>query len=212
MVLFPESQIRVLADLDLRDNPQDAIRGTAVTGSELTVTGGPRDFEDGTWYEVRDPDGLPAWVRIADAAAVEVVAGDCPDDDQDAMTMLAWDRLECLGDESITVDGQLGHCQGGVVEAEPEWLAFTCWVISDLAGGSMGIHVAPGSGVVLPEDIPAESTVEARVTGHLDDPEAATCLFHADNYADTPWLAPGAEEQILLCREAFVVDALEILN
>ncbi len=121
--------------------------------------------------------------------------------------MLAWDRVVCVDDSPVTVSGEIGHCQGGVVSAEPAWLAYACWVVSDLAGGGMALHSTPDSGIVFPD-----ATVQARLTGHFDDPAAETCRYHYDGYdAADVWRLPSPTEQILLCREAFVVDTMEIV-
>ena len=118
--------------------------------------------------------------------------------------MLAWDRVRCFGGIALRVEGRVGHCQGGVVSAEPAWLAYACWAVSN-DGGTIDIHAAPASGIVFPDDL-----VRARMTGHVDDPAAATCVYHGDT--DPQGLTPSPLEQVYLCREAFVVDAFEVLE
>jgi len=46
-----------------------------------------------------------------------------------------------------------------------------------------------------------------RITGHLDDPAAATCVIHAGE----PMVEQPAESVRLFCRERFVVTNVELV-
>ncbi|MDH4334150.1 MAG: hypothetical protein OEW24_02645 [Chloroflexota bacterium] len=206
--LPPDSLVVLSAGASFHVVPSEPAILTLDPGSEVIVAGGPREIGGETWYEVRYPAQPPhqfGWARLSDPNAVALVEGDCPTDPQAAMGMLAWDRLQCYADASLTVTGEVGHCQGGVVPAEPAWLAYACWVISDGIGGGLDLHTNPDGGIVFPDN-----RVRARVTGHFNDPASTTCRYTED--ADPAWLAPSADEQILLCREAFVVDIFEVLE
>lgn len=206
--LPPYSLVVLSVGVDFHAVPAGPVLLTLEPGSEVVIYGGPRKINEETWYEVRYPAQAPSqfgWVRLHDPDAVVLVEGDCPTDTQEAMGMLAWDRLQCYANSSLTVTGEVGHCAGGVVTAEPAWLAYACWEISDGMGGGFDLHATPQSGIVFPDNL-----VRARVTGHFDDPASPTCRYTAG--ADPAWLAPTADEQVLLCREAFVVDTFEILE
>jgi hypothetical protein len=177
-------------------------------GTQVIVMGGPRERDGETWYEIRYPLAtdqlLFPWVRISDPSVLSPISADCPADQVQALALLAWDRLTCVGSGTFEVVGEVSHCQGGVVAAEPEWLAYSCWAIA-LDGGGFLLHAPPGTSVTFPDLI-----VRAHVTGHFDDPTASTCRYTAT--LEEPWQGPGPDEQVLLCREAFVVDSFEVLE
>jgi hypothetical protein len=208
--LPPLSRVRLEQAVMVFQFPGEEPSRRVEAGAEVVVMGGPRERNGETWYEMQFPlagDQLQLpWVRIDDPAAVSQIAPTCTGLAADALAMLAWDRLTCFGGAPLTVVGQVGHCQGGVVQAEPEWLAYACWVISDQAGGGFGLHATPEGGITFPDEL-----ARARLTGHLDDPAAATCRYLYDPAVET-WQVPGPAEQVLLCREAFVVDEMEILE
>lgn len=208
--LPPQSRARLDETLPAFQSPGDQPSREVPAGTEVVVVSGPRERGGETWYAIEYPLGtnelaLP-WVRIADPAAIAPIAPTCPSAHVEALGMVAWDRLTCIGSAPVTVVGQLGHCQGGVVQVEPEWLGYACWGISIEGGGYLAIHAAPTSGISFPDEL-----VRARLSGHFDDAAAISCrsLTDPDN---EPWQYPGTTEQVLLCREAYVVDAMEILE
>lgn len=206
--LPPQSRVELTDALALAALPGGASIGTLPTGTEAIVIAGPRDVGGGTWYQLRwPPDAASsrfAWVRLDDTSLLAHVEATCPETAGGVLGMLAWDRARCFGGAAVSVEGTVGHCQGGVVLAEPEWLAYACWAVSD-GTGSMEIHAAPASGIVFPDDI-----VRARLTGHFDDPASPTCVYVGD--PDPQGQTPSASEQVFLCREAFVVDQFEVLE
>ncbi|MEP7040994.1 MAG: hypothetical protein ABI864_05400 [Chloroflexota bacterium] len=204
----PGSAARLAQPLTAFALPGEAPTHEIAAGTEVVVLGGPRELDGETCYEIEYPvadQQLLPWVRIAGLASLTPVTATCPTAQADAFAIPAWDRLSCLGSDPITVVGEIGHCQGGVVTAEPEWLAYVCWSMSVEGGGLLGLHAPPASGIVFPDEI-----VHARVTGHFDDAAASTCF--PTQSPDQSWQGPGPDEQLLLCREAFVVDAMEILE
>jgi hypothetical protein len=206
--LPPASRARLNSTLTAFMLPGEQPSRDVPAGTEVMVVAGPRERGNETWYEIDYPLGtgelLFPWVRISDPSVLSPIAADCPVDQAQALAMPAWDRLTCVGSGTFEVVGEVSHCQGGVVAAVPEWLAYSCWAVS-VDGGGFLLHAPPESGITFPDEI-----VRARLSGHFDDPAASTC-----RYAATPeetWQAPGPAEQILLCREAFVVDTMQILE
>lgn len=206
--LPPQSRVRLAAGLDISAVPGEAKVGTLEAGTEAIVISGPRDVAKATWYELQSPpegdSWQMAWVRVDATTALTPVDLPCPANADEMLGMLAWDRVRCFGQTPVGVEGTTGHCQGGVVLAGPEWLAYACWAVTDDTG-TIAIHAEPGSGIVFPDD-----TVRARLVGHFDDPASTTCVYLGD--PDPLGRTPSASEQVFLCREAFVVDAFEILE
>jgi len=132
----------------------------------------------------------------------------CPDSEPDlaALTSPPGVLLACLGDHPLTLVGTYGCGGCGGTEPgiyEPFWLAAPVhadflWVKWRI-GMSLALHIAPDSGLAFP---PEGSIV--RMTGHFNDPAASTCVLTE---------ADGNRESIEQgCREAFVVDAFEIIG
>jgi hypothetical protein len=207
--LPPESTVRLEQSLTAFSAPGEEPSLEVEAGAQGVVLAGPRERNGETWYRMTPllaGDQYLPWVRIDDPAAVSLIAPTCTGVAADALAMPAWDRLSCFGDAPLTVVGQVGHCQGGVVQVEPGWLGYACWTVSDATGAGFGLHARPDGGITFPDEI-----VRARLTGHLDDPAASTCSYLDDPLAES-WQTPSPTEQVLLCREAFVVDAFEILE
>ena len=205
--LPPQSLVELTEALPLASLPGGDAISTLASGTQAIIEVGPRDVDGGTWYLLRWPPGGSssrfAWVSISDRSLLAPVEPPCPETATGLLAMLAWDRVRCFGTTAVSVEGTVGHCQGGVVQVEPEWLAYACWAVSD-GTSTMDIHADPASGISFPDDI-----VRARLTGHFDDPASSTCVYLGD--PDPLGQTPSAGEQVLLCREAFVVDTLEIL-
>ncbi len=220
VVLPPLSHARSGAQLDLIEysvvgTDYDATFhsvGTLPSGQDVIVLGGPRERDGLTWYQIELGSSTQHagdyWVAVADAASLtnSDSALTCPANADTVLTMVGWDRLRCFGDQPmpVVITGLVSHCQGGVTSVEPVWLGYACWVVEDSAGETMELHASPTGGITLPDEL-----VSARMTGHFDDPAASECRSAGD--ATHPYFYPGVDEQILLCREAFVVDSLEIL-
>jgi hypothetical protein len=181
--------------------------GTLAAGTSVIIRAGPRDLGGKTWYVLTWSPAADTfqdgWFRVDDVAVLSLVEGPCPGTAGEVLAMSGWDRLRCIGDDTVTVEGTVSHCQGGVVFAEPAWLAYACWAVSDETF-SLAIHADPASGITFPDEL-----VRARLTGHFDDPAATTCAYVGES---DPATSPSAPEQVFLCREAFVVDEMEILE
>ena len=206
--LPPDSRAEVTDELAISALPGGEAIGTLDSGTVVIITAGPRDVAGGTWYQVRWPPDSDSsrggWVRIDAASVLTPVEQTCPETAGEVLAMAAWDRVRCFGGVAVTVEGTVGHCQGGVVEVEPGWLGYACWAVSDDAG-TMDIHADPASGITFPDEL-----VRARMTGHFDDPAASTCTYLGE--PDPAGGTPSSSEQVFLCRESFVVDTFVIVE
>lgn len=205
--LPPDSRAELTEALSFAESLGGPTVNTLASGTVVTVSGGPRDAGGGSWYVLQwspEPDTVQiGWFRVDDPSLLALVEPPCPETAGGVLAMLAWDRLRCFGGVSVAVEGTVGHCQGGVVLAEPGWLAYACWAVNDDTG-AMNLHADPASGITFPDEL-----VRARMTGHFDDPAATTCVHIGE--AD-PATTPSTSEQVFICREAFVVDTFEILE
>jgi hypothetical protein len=205
--LPPDSRAELTDALPFAELPGGPIVDTLAASTSVIIAGGPRDVGGGTWYVLQwlpEPDTVRhGWFRIDDASQLSIVEPRCPETAGGVLALPAWDRVRCFGGASVAVEGTVGHCQGGVVSAEPAWLADACWVVYDDTG-AMDIHADPASGITFPDEL-----VRARMTGHFDDAAATTCVYLGE---PDPATTPSTSEQVFLCREAFVVDTFEIIE
>ncbi len=117
----------------------------------------------------------------------------------------------CFGDAAIRVRGFIAECECGGITSEqgmPSWLidplGFSAFylsgpIVSAATGpGGFGVKIDPAHSVTVP---PPRTHVE--LTGHFDDPAAATCRVVPLAGAFGP-VAPMAQT-VALCRRAFVV-------
>jgi len=139
--------------------------------------------------------------------------GACPVSPMTVDRLLSADR-GCFGGHDIEVMGWLAEpwgIGGYLAGVEPAWLgepmtdvvqwteprgAATCQ--ADGACHFAFLHFPPDAD---PWTLPLDRWV--RLTGHFDDPLAATCRWNGTNDPKTP------EQAVELCREAFVVSAIE---
>jgi hypothetical protein len=215
--LSPESLARVLVQVPVYRlvsanglvPPEEPSIGTVAAGEEVFVLEGPRDIGGATWYVVLlDPGNrsTTVWMPVSSPEDVEAVEPACPVDVQAALEMPDWDRMVCLSGRPVTLVAEVSHCQGGVVAVQPEWLGYACWT-AEKGGSRLGLHARPSSGIRFPDEV-----VRARITGHFDDPAALRCRYRYQADPPWPWAEPSEAEQVLLCREAFVVDGFEVLE
>jgi hypothetical protein len=205
--LPPESRAELANALPFAEFLGGPTVDTLASGTSVIVAAGPRVVGGGTWYVLQwspEPDTVQhGWFRVDDASLLARVEFPCPETAGGVLAMPAWDRVRCFGGVSVTVEGTVGHCQGGVVFVEPAWLAYACWTVSNDTG-AIHLHADPASGITFPDEL-----VRARMTGHFDDPAATTCVYLGE---PDPGTSPSTSEQVFLCREAFVVDTFEILE
>ena len=125
-----------------------------------------------------------------------------------------WERLACLGDRQLTIEGTFGcgGC-GGLAPGtfEPEWLSHPInfnilgppWAEGHDASESLVLRVPP--------DVVQFDTVEAgsvlRVVGHFNDPISAECVIAPGEPGSEVPADDGAAEWF--CREQFVVESWE---
>jgi hypothetical protein len=175
-------------------------------------------------WPIRPPGDPPlsGWVAAGSAseAFLALAPTACPMGEVDIATLHAltpWERLACIGDRQITVEGTYG-CSGCGGEAlgtfTPEWLAHPsdfdvlspafaqpASVVENLV-----LRIAPE----LPQVAPEQAGSILRVTGHFNDARSVDCV-----------VAPGepGQERVAndlaaewYCREQFVVDAWEVIG
>jgi hypothetical protein len=219
-ILPPGSRVVVLVDeLQLRAEPSlaGAVVAVAPAGAEyFVILPGPVVADGLDWNMLLALEGgFSAWAASGSGSDryLELVPPNCPAADPDLAVlarMLEWDRLSCLGDRSLTIEGTYAcdDCGGNAFGVfEPTWLAYPLsehqlW--SDFATREylLELRVAPGSGTESPE----QGSI-VRVSGHFNDPASTSCRIET---GDPMTIDPRTAE--LYCRERFVVDAFEVIG
>jgi hypothetical protein len=122
-----------------------------------------------------------------------------------------WDRLACFGDRSFSLEGTFGCgvCDGAIGgDFSPLWLTYPIsgsflWADFQAGVGPLVVHADPDFGV----ELPAVGSI-VRVTGHFSDPASTTCTM--STFVGEQATAVDQRTAELVCREQFVVDALEV--
>lgn len=197
----------------------------------------PMRTEQGlVWYRVDYVPGVRDWPtdarradRIRGFAAIEAVSGQrfvellaprCPDafDTTTLTAITPWERLTCIGDRQITLEGTYGcgACEPfrRNLTATPEWFVSQLAPVPDLLSpvgqvGELGvtpIQLAWGADA-RPSDKDHGSIL--RVTGQFNDPRSTDCAFEL-GFPQTFRLDELAAEWY--CREIFVVRASEAIG
>jgi hypothetical protein len=130
---------------------------------------------------------------------------DCPAPTLDAIAgMRELARLACYGGQTLTLEGNDGGCfQADPVSVSPGWLTHSgCALNPDgyvegVVPGTGGLVVRQGPGIVW-EGYNPGVTGRVIVTGHFDDPAAASCVAVEDVNPPIPELL------VLTCRAQFV--------
>ncbi len=133
-------------------------------------------------------------------------------------------RLKCLAGQELTLDGYLpsgefgpdGGCvlMGEIPSFEPRWLALGCAALQpdDQAPPwqSLALHVRPE----LAAEVRSAVTRKVRITGHFDDPEAASCEDLSIPPVAWGLFYPPMDDAgvVLLCRESFVVGSIQVIG
>ena len=175
-------------------------------------------------WPVRPPGDPPlsGWVAAGSdtEAFLALAPASCPMGEVDITTLYAltpWERLACIGDGQITVEGTYGcgECGGEAMGTfTPDWLAHP--IDFDVLRPPFAQPVSVVENLVLriapelPQVAPEQAGSILRVTGHFNDPRAVDCV-----------VAPGdpGQERVAndlaaewYCREQFVVDAWEVIG
>jgi hypothetical protein len=232
-ILPPFSVTTVAVDaLRIRENPRlsAVVVGTAGKGELIYVSNyrGPVMADGVDWYPVTFAAGYREWPEVPDPRVsgwaaggsggqryLELVPPGCPGKSPDLAMLTglsAWERLACLGDRPVTIEGTYGcgGCGGTMVgDFQPTWLAYPgriafLWV-EWRTGTPLTLSFDPTSGLVPPSD---GAVVE--VTGHFNDQASATCTM--TRYDLDQVFAIEAASAQLYCREQFVVDGERVIG
>lgn len=179
---------------------------------------------------VTDPAASPQGSTPASTAATlpELpIPDDCVNPPVDITTLIEQDqRAACYGSADLTVEAQASVLMGAIDcpgDLRPSWMACGGTIVelypldqaatrpqivlaarSPHSGPMISAVVHPDSGIDLSRGLDAAVTV----TGHYDDPAAATCQY-------VRWVddhPPAPEEVVAMCREVFAITHLELLD
>jgi len=217
-LLPPGSEARVVVDaVQVRQEPGTTapVDATLRRDAVVYLAGPPfarqADGFDWRWIIAGEPRGA-GWMAIGDGtsaylATVEVA---CPEHEADLATVIAmteWARLSCFGGRELVLDGTVISGFGGYILGtfEPAWLAHPFAFSGAISAGEgyMFYHAAPGT-----EFGSGSDGQRLRITGHFDDPAAATCRISTGD----PEVADPDELAILHCREKFVATSVELIE
>ena len=229
-MLPPGAEARVVVDsLQLRDEPgaNAPIAATMPRDAIVYLAGPPfqRSVDGIEWRYVRYASGYAEWPVIPDAV-MDMQSGwaatrdaedrylasepiDCPPEPPDAATlttMTDWAHVSCFGDHDLMVEGTVVTGFGGMTPGvfEPAWLAHPFAL-----GGAISTPSGPffytleGGGSAGYAD-----GQRLRITGHYDDPAAATCTIAS---GEPPVPEPDSLA-VAYCRAKFVATAIEVLE
>lgn len=211
------------------------IRGVLSAGDRVLVSFSPFSYlapsssSDGRgWYAIEAVEGdFTGGGHVAEGESglefLEIETASCPGPGAELNDLLdlatygppvgqAWDRLACVGDESLALEGMIDlACLGDGIypfDFEPPWLAYpaTCLGlgVADPDAQPVNLSIIPlrfPDGVY--EDWQRGDLVNVR--GHFDDGAAADCRIEPPDF---PGQIPEPEYHVLYCREHFVVDEL----
>lgn len=228
--------------LNLRVSPNTSAKsiGELDHNAEVYVTGTSEDHATYRWYPVavmfgpysgtechdttcnRD-QGWVASPLTGTAAWLADVAVACPTSPTTADAMARLDpleRLHCFGNRPLTLEGWTDSpcCSyWGILAFDPSWLAFPDGPGYFLTGrgafANLQLRILPGSSI----DPPGRGSI-IRVTGHFDDPAAATCRakLGGDGFDPTasypPEWVPTHASAVLTCRTELVVTKLAVIG
>lgn len=189
------------------------------SGERVFVAAGPVAADGYDWFLVDAPveygePPLFGWAAFESRDGETWIAGDdavdCPELPKEAQQLGITNEdvlIHCFGsrDLSFELEANLFCLPDDPARVEHDWLARECGLLSGDACGFCGLRIAahPDSGIELP-DVPDIATGDWAITGHFDDPAAASCAIGRD--ADDGLLAEWA---VHYCRGTFVMTALE---
>lgn len=221
---------------EMRSQP-DGIPEALDRGRRVVLLGDPQPGPGGEWVRVWvepslqvSPGDFYAWLPTARdgrevLGRIDPVA--CPElaTIQTLAPLVQQDRLRCVGDREVTIDGRTG--QLGAVpmyDVEPAWYGMNAAPAPTVLFDAGPIRFGPGAktqpggnGGWLDAKIPPGVAALpigffVRVSGHFDDPTAATCRRRIAGAL--PGQGPPVEaavDSVQWCREQFVVSAWQAL-
>lgn len=210
--------------LNLRQQPSESasLLSELAPGLRLITIGEPTEAGELRWYRVGvvNRDCGDACNRIGYVATplaadeepwIAEVAIDCPSSPMTVEALVglaALEALHCYGRTDIVVTGTIDTIDSAppiVIEYTPGWLAAPAPAQFVGAGGAIGFHAAPDSGLEVPErgDV-------VRVTGHFEDPAATSCRATAAEDAEESVDVPEPARVVLGCRATFVWTDYEV--
>jgi hypothetical protein len=228
-LLPPYSVVRVLEELELREAPGTGgqLLATIAAGQSVWIQGsgefGPVTVEGATYYPAMYALNFAGWPAGVDGAfegwvpterdgipLVELAPVTCPALDSLRPAVLAgmtpWAQLACYGNQELVLEGAWIGGGGGIWpwEGEPAWLVPPD-VVRSISDGDTAFSFVLAPNVVVPAALESGGG-RVRITGHFDDPAAATCVIHAGE----PMVEQPAESVRFYCRERFVVTDLQL--
>lgn len=204
-------------------------------GRRVVLLGEPEPGPDGPWVRVWVEPSSEAWPgdfygwlpanRPNRTILNPVAPATCPNEAtiQTLAPLVQQDRLRCVGKTEITIEGRTGQL-GRVpfYDVNPAWYGtnagppilamFDPGPIRFGPGATLGPDAA-GAWIepqVPPAVAPLPLGLFVRVTGHFDDPSAATCRrAEVGGFPGMP--VEAAADSVQWCREQFVVTSWQVL-
>jgi len=190
-------------------------------GTDLFFIEGPVESEGYVWwrvqaYDTTHPSAASApigWVISAvvnaDEPPVLGYVPECPSgpiNAEDWQALPSYIALACFGSQPVTVEGRM-TCSLAEVDGTitgPDWLQSPVNCQFATADGTP-LGVVQGG---WPEQLSPGEVVDGRfaVTGHLDDPQAGSCVSGGGDGG------PTTEQAVQLCRQLFVRDSISRLD
>jgi hypothetical protein len=203
----------VVGDLRVRSAPgvsasSQKLEPLLPMGVRLFVVDGPVAADGYDWYQVQPmtfegeyPFGWVAAVSRDGVAWLGHDELDCPTSPLDAAALRglgAYGGLACFhGDEiQLAVDLTCEELVGDFEITGPTWLRFDRQCSVDLGTYSIGVNEAG------PNLLPLPTAGRMLITGHFDDPQAASCVY---GYAPP---APDPAAVVFGCRNQFVATSI----
>jgi hypothetical protein len=197
----------VVDDLRVRARPgldAPAVSGGLGTGSLVFIMAGPVVADGYTWFHVHPFDiGPMGWVAAAsrDGRPWLTPGGFAcaapPLDGSKLLELRGLGGLACFGGHDVELVGDVTCTTSNpdLPFTGPSWLRHDLTCRIDVLGESMLLFGGKGAESV----IAAPSVIGATLTGHWDDPEAASCVWTG------PSPGPSPVAVITDCRSLFVV-------
>lgn len=226
--LAPDAMAEVVVEGGVRVRSLPTVDATSIKyepllrrGDLVFIVDGPVAADGYDWYLTQsllasDDRGPFGWVAAASREGEtwidDLEESDCPRIPEDARALGSLPEellLHCFGGSELSMELEANvFCLPGeaVATVAPGWLAVDCGVLSGDACGACGIPIAadPQFGFELPK----EDLARWALSGHFDDPAAASCRPSAVPGTD----APSLELIVHRCRTTLVLTSLTRLG